>query len=403
MMRSFVDLLECANLISEGVSTLCALGHFSALSFGTERDDRHRSANTLEELKELKETVECVSDAWRQALMMARLKNYILSFFCSTQLGALCDMTVGDEKLAAHDLMRFVPAPTDRSLAGMGGSVLDINLSFGNGDADIRRLTALGQMLGQVFAVEEEGKKDEGKKKRALSFQRKKQRGKQRGVSSGEMCLYFVKSKGTRSLILEGMMSLYAAEGVLPHRCQLLFCQPTTFNEEIDAFCHRAFYAPSSPLTKDRLFCFMQIDQLSEETYLHLVRICPPHQNTPPPPHHHHLAPLDAYAPLLAHRWSSCGTSNERCRRASSALPSCAMTAWTTRRTLCASAMTSPSTRPISSRLASTTCVMSSGVRSTSARYPRTHSFLVRLTPKTPLQLRSGARSDERAARIRQN
>jgi hypothetical protein len=295
MMRSFVDLLECANTISEGVSKLCALGHFSARNFGTERDDAQRSAKTLDELKMLRETVEGVSHAWQEALRTARLENYILSFFCSTQLGALCDMAalaVGDEDSAARDLMRFVPAPTDdRSLAGMGDGRLDVNLSFGKDDADINRLAALGQVLRQVFVAKEvgkkeEGKKEEGTKKRALSFQRKKQRGKQRGVSSGEMCLYFVKPKGVRSLILEGMMSLYAAEGVLPHRCQLLFCQPQTSNEEIDAFCHRAFYAQSSPLTKDRLFCLVQIDQLSEQSYLHLVRGC--------------LAANPAAAPLIA-------------------------------------------------------------------------------------------------------
>ena len=263
----FLDLLRTSTSINKSLVALCALGHFEAYSFS-------REARSLKELKALNNELHLQCTSWRKTIETTREQEYLLSFFCSQQLWHLYNkLCAGGESISANHLLCYVP--TARTCIMPCGTthplVVDLtddeplipqsNDVDGSEPSAHERLVELGVALHKCFAE-------------AKPYHRIPavwiRHSHHAIVGSGEIAVCFVQQGVCSSAMIESCLAVYATDGELPSRSQLLFCSVDTTCEELDAFLFRAFHANMSILMRGRLFCILYVGALPEVIFLYL-------------------------------------------------------------------------------------------------------------------------------------
>ena len=252
---------------------------------------------SVEDIKKTADEKEEECNAWRAAIKSVRDGHYLMSFFCSSQVGLLKDLLLPRSNAfqfgaEADDSVPFTSAAPNVTIRGAPTAFLaapseqvtskeDLLLIIpALGRISLRekltmletpavestadQLWLLGKTLDSCFESSRAEQRVPAKWRSHSSPARKT-------VGDGELKVFFAKKLDGRSSMLEYMLSLFSEDAQLPSSCQLLFCSIGTTRDELDAFLHRAFFAHKHELVKGRLFCLIKLDALSEASYLHLV------------------------------------------------------------------------------------------------------------------------------------
>mmetsp|Transcript_16892 Transcript_16892/g.40381 ORF Transcript_16892/g.40381 Transcript_16892/m.40381 type:complete len:3239 (-) Transcript_16892:1608-11324(-) len=274
----FLGLIAASESIRASIAELRMLGHYGVYTLSLQ------VKSDLCQLQKLQQDKAQECQDWRRAVHEAREKHYMLSFFASRQLWELYMSLCRSGGSPGH-LLCYVNASDSRSqssiITGSSSSLTgtidltedddvettsilneqdNVDASMPEAfDAEVNMATAIDQ-LNELGSALSRRFGDARPKRQVNSWS------KRHLVGAGTVC--FVRHRD----VLETCLALYAAEGVLPAHCQLLFCSAETMHEEIEAFLHRAFHSYESTLTQDRLFCVLRIGALTEALYLYLKK-----------------------------------------------------------------------------------------------------------------------------------
>ncbi|RUS34694.1 hypothetical protein BC938DRAFT_479135 [Jimgerdemannia flammicorona] len=248
-VKEFVGQVDLVGEIMDLGANLIRLGHFAYQEF-------EALVKSLAEMKDLRTTFANDLTDWEVALEKSRSKSYFLTYFMGRHLIVFRDLFSGfsDDPVATKQtcaaLFRYYnrnASPTISDTTSEADEFLTLD--------HISEL--LEDVLGPLPTNPEPIPKNFGRHVMSDIVVARK---------------LFVAVCNNQNLVPNVVLSLYANHGRVPQPSQVLICQPTTTEEELNLLLMRCFWESRAADGDDQLFCIAAVEMLPFETQLFLVK-----------------------------------------------------------------------------------------------------------------------------------